>query len=108
MNEPNPPSRPLRPETEVFAAKSDCDRPAQLVVLGGDSAFTVHTIEADEFTIGRDAANHLVLRSSVVSRRHAAVLRTEDGYAVEDRGSRSGLRVNGRVGGVGSFMRGSW
>jgi len=96
MNDPTPPTRPLRSETEVFAQKPDCDRPAQLVVLGGESAFTVHTVDTAEFTIGRDAGNHLVLRSSVVSRRHAAVLRTDVGYAVEDRGSRSGVRVNGR------------
>jgi pSer/pThr/pTyr-binding forkhead associated (FHA) protein len=96
MNESDPPTRPLRTETEVFAGKPDCDQPARLVVLGGQSALTVHTIVADEVRIGRDAGNDLVLRSQVVSRHHAAVLRSEGGYFIEDRGSKGGVRVNGR------------
>jgi transcriptional regulator with AAA-type ATPase domain len=54
---------------------------------------------AGELTIGRDEACAVHLAGSDVSRRHAVLRRSLDGTGVTiaDRGSRNGVRVNGRV-----------
>jgi sigma-B regulation protein RsbU (phosphoserine phosphatase) len=53
-------------------------------------------IEAVTFTLGRHADNHLVLLDSRISRRHARMVRTPQGYVLEDCGSRHGTFVNGQ------------
>ncbi len=47
------------------------------------------------FVIGRGPGNDLVLPSLAVSRRHAEIERTEDGFVIRDLGSRNGLVVGG-------------
>ena len=59
--------------------------PVRLVVLTNGS-----TIE-----IGRDDSCGLVVSDESVSRRHAVVRTDEEGYVLEDLGSRNGTRVNG-------------
>lgn len=44
-------------------------------------------------TIGRDAGNDVVLAHSSVSRRHARIVRSADGYRIEDLGSFNGTSV---------------
>ena len=46
-------------------------------------------------TLGRDPTCSLVLDSGYVSRRHATIEPTAEGYAVADAGSRNGTYVNG-------------
>jgi GGDEF domain-containing protein len=48
---------------------------------------------ASPINIGRDAANHFVLTSSTVSRRHAQVLRRPDGWWLLDQQSTNGSRI---------------
>jgi putative peptide zinc metalloprotease protein len=48
-------------------------------------------------TIGRSAGNDLVLDDPSVSRAHAHVSRTSNGYVVEDLGSFNGTTVDGRL-----------
>jgi pSer/pThr/pTyr-binding forkhead associated (FHA) protein len=48
----------------------------------------------DEFTIGRDDANTLALPDdAALSRRHATISATADGYFLSDAGSRNGTRL---------------
>ncbi|PYV18202.1 MAG: hypothetical protein DMG21_05770, partial [Acidobacteria bacterium] len=47
------------------------------------------------FTLGRQSENDLVLLDSRISRRHAQIIQNENGYAIEDAGSRHGTFVNG-------------
>ena len=47
------------------------------------------------FTLGRQGNNDLVLLDSRISRRHARIVRDDQGYALEDVGSRHGTFVNG-------------
>ena len=48
----------------------------------------------DEFTIGRDDANTLALPDdAALSRRHATISATADGYFLSDDGSRNGTRL---------------
>ncbi|HET7213230.1 MAG TPA: SpoIIE family protein phosphatase, partial [Terriglobia bacterium] len=48
-----------------------------------------------EFTLGRQSDNDLVLFESRISRRHARIVKTPQGYLLEDAGSRHGTYVNG-------------
>jgi pSer/pThr/pTyr-binding forkhead associated (FHA) protein len=56
----------------------------------GDEVFT-----QPEVVIGRDPASDLPLWCTLVSRRHARLLRSGRSLAIEDLGSFNGLRVNG-------------
>ncbi len=46
------------------------------------------------FTLGRQSDNDLVLLDSRISRHHAQILQNDEGYAIEDMGSRHGTYVN--------------
>lgn len=48
-------------------------------------------------TVGRAADNDVVLDDPSVSRYHARILRTPNGFVVEDRNSLNGIRVGGRL-----------
>ena len=52
------------------------------------------TIEKVPFLIGRRAGSDLHLSSAEVSRDHAEIISSEDGYVLKDRGSRYGIFVN--------------
>ena len=57
-----------------------------------------HDFELTEgqFAIGRSADCQLSVDDPLVSRRHALLIVTGDGVAIEDLGSRNGLQVNGK------------
>jgi putative peptide zinc metalloprotease protein len=46
-------------------------------------------------TVGRGADNDIVIDDDSISRRHARIVRTPDGFRVEDLGSLNGTRVDG-------------
>ena len=49
----------------------------------------------DQFSIGRDASCDLAIPDMTVSRRHAQLERTEEGWLITDLESTNGTRVNG-------------
>ena len=49
----------------------------------------------DQFSIGRDASCDLAIPHMTVSRRHAQLERTKDGWLITDLESTNGTRVNG-------------
>ena len=67
----------------------------RLFAITGPLEGQIFEIEQEEFSIGRLASNDLQLREVSVSRRHCDILRVEDRWALEDRGSRHGTFVNG-------------
>ena len=67
---------------------------AVLKPVGGDDA-TVHRLDQETLTIGRDAGNALVLRDMASSSRHARLVKDENGWRIEDLGSSNGTFVNG-------------
>jgi pSer/pThr/pTyr-binding forkhead associated (FHA) protein len=67
-----------------------------LKVLEGAKGGAKVTIKKPEFLIGRSQECHLCAGSSAVSRKHCAILRTDNRVAVKDLGSRNGTLVNGK------------
>jgi len=56
---------------------------------------SVYPLIDDEYTIGRDASNLIVLADGSISAKHAVVTRTPDGWTILDLASRNGTFVNG-------------
>ena len=55
---------------------------------------TMHPLLEEVTTIGRTASNAIALSDGSVSSSHARVLRSADGFLIEDMGSRNGTFVN--------------
>ena len=70
----------------MHGAASDRRRPLPLQFPRGGG---------DQFSIGRDASCDLAIADMTVSRRHAQLERTEDGWLLTDLESTNGTRVNG-------------
>jgi pSer/pThr/pTyr-binding forkhead associated (FHA) protein len=60
-----------------------------------DRPDAVHPLLDAECTIGRTNDNALAVPDSSVSSKHARILRTDDGFVIEDLQSRNGTFVNG-------------
>ena len=54
-------------------------------------------IETEQLIIGRDEKSDLVLSDKSVSRQHAVIRRTDQGYELEDMGSTNGTFVGGQA-----------
>ena len=52
-------------------------------------------LEIDSFTIGRGEECDLVIQDRQVSRYHARIVKSVDGYILEDLGSKNGTHING-------------
>lgn len=66
-----------------------------LVVQEGQLAGKRWPLNKAEFVVGRGEDCEVVLPDRQVSRRHFRIVRDEDGYHVEDLGSKNGTYVNG-------------
>ena len=53
-------------------------------------------IDRSRVTIGRDTDNMIQLPDEKISKHHGAILKTKDGWVIEDLQSRNGVYVNGR------------
>ncbi len=70
---------------------------ARLIIVSGPGAGTEHRLEGGRISIGRDPANTIVIGDSLVSKRHAEIIRDEDGgHRIVDVGSSNGTLVNDR------------
>jgi pSer/pThr/pTyr-binding forkhead associated (FHA) protein len=67
-----------------------------LVVRAGAQAGTALTLSAPLTRLGRHPDSEISLDDITVSRRHAEIERTGDGYLVRDAGSLNGTYVNGQ------------
>ena len=65
-----------------------------LIVRAGSQAGARFTLDSDITRLGRHPGSEISLYDITVSRRHAEVQRTDDGYAVADSGSLNGTYVN--------------
>jgi len=76
----------VRSMTSGMLATADIRRPVPLQFPRG---------RGEQFSIGRDAGCDLAIADMTVSRRHATLERTPEGWLLTDLGSTNGTRVNG-------------
>jgi hypothetical protein len=86
--EPPPPQEPAPPPPPPPPAE-----PELVATLTADDG-TLHPLLEETSTIGRTPANTIALRDVSVSAKHAQVVRTAEGFMIEDVGSRNGTYVN--------------
>jgi pSer/pThr/pTyr-binding forkhead associated (FHA) protein len=65
-----------------------------LVVRRGPNAGSTFMLDEDETTVGRHPDSNIFLDDVTVSRRHARITRSPDGYEVSDAGSLNGTYVD--------------
>lgn len=68
----------------------------QLTMRSGPTPGKIFPLEKDELLMGRDMSSDIVINDAGVSRRHAHLVRQENGYLVEDLGSTNGTSVSGQ------------
>lgn len=68
----------------------------QLVVRKGPRPGQVFLLELDVLTIGRDPISDIVIEDPEISRHHAKLTQTPDGYELQDMGSTNGSFVDGQ------------
>lgn len=90
---------PRRATGGVSAARAAPGRAAQakLVCEAGPSSGQEFVLEGDEVVIGRAADNPVSIPDTSVSRKHALLRKTADGWAVSDLGSGNGTLLNGEA-----------
>ncbi|MEJ2747258.1 MAG: FHA domain-containing protein, partial [Anaerolineae bacterium] len=67
-----------------------------LVVRKGPKPGQVYPLLAPTITVGRDPMSDIVLNDPEVSRYHAQLVETADGYEIHDMGSTNGTYVAGK------------
>jgi pSer/pThr/pTyr-binding forkhead associated (FHA) protein len=67
---------------------------AVLIVRSGQQAGDRFVLDADIIRLGRHPDSEIILDDITVSRRHAELARTPEGYVVTDAGSLNGTYVN--------------
>ena len=82
-------TRTKKPRTKTLAGSLTAQGAS-----GGASGY-VHPLLDAEYLIGREASNTIVLNDASVSARHARIVRSPDGFIIEDLKSRNGTFVNG-------------
>jgi signal transduction histidine kinase len=66
----------------------------RLIVTKGPDEGKQFELSGDSVQIGRDAGSRIRMNDTEVSRRHAELVRTPDGYRIIDKGSANGTYVN--------------
>lgn len=83
------------PEDDLVVPMSELDQGVGvLIVRAGSQAGDRFSLDTDITRLGRHPDSEISLDDITVSRRHAEVQRTEQGYAVADSGSLNGTYVN--------------
>jgi predicted component of type VI protein secretion system len=72
------------------------DKSYQLVVRKGPRPGQLFPLTTELLTIGRDPLSDIVLNDSEISRHHAELKQTKEGYELKDLGSTNGSFVDGR------------
>mgnify|MGYP006295516867 CR=1 FL=1 len=88
--------------TDIKAALASAEeeagqKPAALLVVGGELNGTIFDLSSDVVTAGRNADNTIPLEFSGISRHHFKMYQTSpDNWVVEDAGSKNGTYVNNK------------
>ncbi len=84
-----------RPSTPARARPAPVT--SRLIAQTGPASGQEFTLEGDELVIGRAADNPVSIPDTSVSRKHALVRKTAEGWAVSDLGSGNGTMLNGEA-----------
>jgi hypothetical protein len=68
----------------------------QLIVRAGPVPGKIYPIMKPEVTIGRDPTAEILINDAEISRHHAAIKASPEGYLIEDLGSTNGTIINGQ------------
>ncbi len=79
---------------EVYAVDDLEEGVGMLVVHRGPGAGSRFVLDQDVVSAGRHPESHIFLDDVTVSRRHAEIVRTSEGYLVRDVGSLNGTYLN--------------
>jgi pSer/pThr/pTyr-binding forkhead associated (FHA) protein len=83
------------PDDDVVVTVGDLPHgTAVLIVRSGPQAGDRFALTAESTRLGRHPDSEIILDDITVSRRHAAIDRTDEGYVVTDAGSLNGTYVN--------------
>ena len=87
--------------TDIKAALSSAEKeaqqkPAALLVVGGDLNGTIFDLNTPEVSIGRSADNTIPLDFQGISRYHFKLVATATGYMLVDNGSKNGTYLNNK------------
>lgn len=69
---------------------------AKLIGMSGDYLNREYPLDGDQTTIGRKSDNTILLDNPTISSHHCRIIRTVDGYVLQDLDSTNGTRVNSR------------
>jgi hypothetical protein len=83
-----------RMEGDLTVRLGALEGPAVLVVKSGADAGTRFVLDKESVTCGRHPESDIFLNDVSVSRKHAAIMRTESGFRLADAGSLNGTYVN--------------
>jgi hypothetical protein len=73
----------------------------QFTMRSGPTIGKIFSLDAQEVTIGRDAANIIAINDAEISRRHARMELRGSAYVIQDLGSTNGTFINGtRISGM--------
>lgn len=70
-------------------------KPFLVVKRASQEEIAVYPLETASVELGRDLTNDIVMQEAEVSRHHIRLVRTSQGYTIEDQGSMNGTAVNG-------------
>ena len=79
---------------------------AKVVVVSGSDAGAEFSIERDRLTLGRGPGVDLPFNDPAMSRQHAVIEYTSDGFRIQDLGSTNGILLNGNSVQVGEIGHG--
>lgn len=92
---------PLTAATDRPLSKEDLDtilkiKPGSALLISTRGALqgSRYLLDEEQIVVGRDPHGDILLDDSTVSRRHAAFIRRDDGYYLEDLGSLNGTYLN--------------
>ncbi len=81
----------------LAAAENEAaEKPAALLVVGGDLNGTLFDLVDEEVTVGRNPDNIIPLEFNGISRYHFKLVAGEDGHTLVDAGSRNGTFLNNK------------
>ncbi len=68
----------------------------QLIVRAGPVPGKIYPIMKQEVVIGRDSSTDVLINDAEISRHHAVIKASPEGYIIEDLGSTNGTIINGQ------------